>query len=291
MTGNHSNNHHPPERAETGATARRRSPWPLAVVAALFIIVPFIFWYGTWFGRTLSDDEIENYLKEEKNPRHIQHALEQVADHLIKGDAKAKRWYPQLIALAAHDSTDVRMTIAWTMGQDNKAEEFHAILLRLLKDPEPIVRRNAALSLVRFGDASSRPELLAMLRPYAVSSPASGSINTILPAGTPIKREAMLARLKIAGDQLLEVRAPLPGRIEMEAAKNSDYVNAGEELLTLAPDSASVWESLRALYLVGEREDLPDVERYAQGVAGMTDQIKEQATRTAKAIQSRSLKS
>jgi hypothetical protein len=45
---------------------------------------------------------------------------------------------------------------------------------------------------------------------------------------------------------------------------------------------------LRALFLVGEAEDLPEVERYAQGVAGMPDQVKQQAAQTAKAIRSRS---
>jgi len=41
------------------------------------------------------------------------------------------------------------------------------------------------------------------------------------------------------------------------------------------------------LHLVGEREDLTAVERYAQGVAGMSEEIKKQATLTASAIRTR----
>jgi hypothetical protein len=44
---------------------------------------------------------------------------------------------------------------------------------------------------------------------------------------------------------------------------------------------------LRALVLVGRSEDLPDVEPYARGIAGMPDSIRQQAQQTARAIQSR----
>jgi vesicle coat complex subunit len=46
------------------------------------------------------------------------------------------------------------------MGFDNTSQEFHNALLKLLHDQEPIVRRNAALALVRFNDNSGREELL-----------------------------------------------------------------------------------------------------------------------------------
>ena len=40
---------------------RRTNIW-LVIVAALFIIVPFLTWYGTWFGRELSDEDLAKYL-------------------------------------------------------------------------------------------------------------------------------------------------------------------------------------------------------------------------------------
>ena len=88
---------------------RRRTPWPLVVVAVLFVVVPFLTWYWTWFGRTLSDAEIDAYLSD-GNPRHAQHALSQVAERIEdergengraeKGTGRAVRWYPQVVALS-----------------------------------------------------------------------------------------------------------------------------------------------------------------------------------------------
>src|SRR5438874_13633670 len=57
------------------AKPRRPSNIWLIIVASLFIIVPFLTWYLTWFGRGLSDDEIAKYLVDESNPRHMQHEL------------------------------------------------------------------------------------------------------------------------------------------------------------------------------------------------------------------------
>ncbi|MGH9901545.1 MAG: HEAT repeat domain-containing protein [Pyrinomonadaceae bacterium] len=289
MAGHNSNIHRNRHAAETDAPPpRKRSPWPLAVIAALFIVVPFLSWYGTWFGRTLSDADVEKYLRDDEKPRHIQHALSQAATRIAQGDEGVRRWYPQIIALAGSPSTDVRMTAAWVMGEDNRAEDFHAALLRLIEDREPIVRRNAALALVRFGDRRGRHELLAMLRPYPVTSPHSGTAMTVLTESTPVARESMLARIRSADERYEEIRSPLPGRIKQSLVKEGDAVAAGQELFVLAPDIASVWETLRALYLVGEAEDLADVERYARGVEGVSDQIKKQAALTAEAIRRRS---
>jgi hypothetical protein len=58
-------------------------------------------------------------------------------------------------------------------------------------------------------------------------------------------------------------------------------------VLRLAPDAEFVYEALRALFLVGAEEDLPEVERYAAGVAGMPERVNQQAAQTAKAIRSR----
>ena len=57
------------------------------------------------------------------------------------------------------------------MGQDRNYAPFHEALLKLIHDPQPMVRRNAALSLAVFGDPAARPELVAMLRPFTVNAP------------------------------------------------------------------------------------------------------------------------
>ena len=274
--------------AQAATVARRRSPWPLALVAALFIILPFLSWYGTTFWRELDDDEIEKYLNDQQKPRHVQHALEQIDRRIVSGDEGVRRWYPQIMRVAENPLPDLRMAAAWVMGDDNKSAEFHTALKRLVRDDEPAVRRMAALSLSRFNDAEGRAELLAMLRPYSVKLRFRGTAVTILPAGSAVTREAMVARVRDEKETMQEVRAPVAGRIERAVAIDGRALGAGEELLVLAPDGKNVWEALRALYLVGAAEDLPEIERYARGeVAGMSEEIKKQAALTAEAIKSR----
>lgn len=276
-----------PHDAHTApAAARRRAPWPLAVVAVLFVVVPFLTWYWTWFGRGLGDDEIARYLRE-GSPRHTQHALSQVAERIEKGDPGAARWNAQVAALAANGSPDVRMTAAWVMGLEHKSAEFHGALLRLVEDPEPIVRRNAALALVRFGDARCRGELLAMLRPYAVKAPAGGAAVTALTEGSRVRRESLLLKYADAVGGPGEVRSPLPGVVERASVKDGGRFEAGGELFLLAPDEEQARDALVGLYYVGGAGELPEVERYARGVGGMPPDVKEKAARTAEAIRRR----
>jgi biotin carboxyl carrier protein len=264
---------------------RRRTPWPLAVVAVLFVVVPFLTWYWTWFGRSLSDEETGKYLVE-ANPRHAQHALSQVAEAYEKGEASAGRWNAQVAALASSPSPDVRMTAAWAMGVEHRSEEFHAALLKLVEDPEPIVRRNAALALVRFGDARCRPELLAMLRPYAVVAPTEGTALTALTAGSSVKRDTLLVRYTVEPSLSEELRSPLPGVIEQALVKDGDTWAAGAELFRIAPDAEQARDALIGLAYFGGPEDVAEVERFA--AASKSDEIKRQAALTAEAIKRRS---
>jgi biotin carboxyl carrier protein len=275
-------------RAEaTAALGRRKTPWPLVVVALLFVIVPFLSWYGTTFLRPLDDEKIEEFLNDREKPRRVQHALEQIDKRIEAGDEGVRRWYPRVIALAAHPSADVRMTAAWVMGDDNRSEEFRATLRALVGDHEPAVRRMAALSLSRFNDQSARPELGAMLRPYELRASAAGQVMTMLPAGSAVRRESLIARVRDEAGNLGEVRSPLTGRVENVVAGEGANVAAGGALCSLAPDAENVLQSLRALMLVGGGEDLPEIERYARGVEGMPGDVQKQAALTAGAIKSR----
>src|SRR5438477_12962897 len=195
------------------AKPRRPSNIWLIIVAGLFVIVPFLTWYVTWFGRGLSDDEIAKYLVDENNPRHMQHALLQVEERIERSDGGAKKFYPQVVVAAKSSVPEVRKTAAWVMGQDNKSEEFHRALVDLLQDTEPLVRRNAALQLVSFGDASGRPELRAMLQPFEAKCPIAGTIMSLLPVGSSIRGGAMLAKIRDASNNLYEFRSPVDGKI------------------------------------------------------------------------------
>jgi hypothetical protein len=259
---------------------------PILFLAVLFVAATFLAWYFSWFGRGLSDADISKYLADEKNPRHVQHALLQIQQKMEQGDPSAKNWYPQLVALSANPETEFRLTLAWLMGFDNKAPEFHEALLKLLKDPEPIVRRNAALALVRFDDASGREELVATLRPYVVTAPSDGTVASSLREGATVARRTLLARIQQPDGNVVELRSPLPGRIEKISKPNGSQVKRDKDLLTINSDEESVWEALRGLALVGTAEDVPLIKSYADS-NDVSKRVKEQADLTAKAISQR----
>jgi hypothetical protein len=274
-----------PAAANVPEVKRLRASGPIVIIAILFVVASFLAWYFTWFGRGLSDADITKYLADVNQPRHVQHALLQVQQRIERGDQSAKQWYPQILTLAGHPQTEFRLTTAWLMGADKTSSEFHNSLKQLLADPEPIVRRNAALALVRFNDDSGRSELLAILRPFQINAPAHGLLISSLSSGAQISRGALLARIKQADNQIIELRAPLPGAVDRVIATNGSSVSKDDALLTITSDEQSVWEALRALALIGKAEDLPLIESYSSGSA--SDRLKQQAVLTAKTVRER----
>lgn len=265
---------------------RIRASGPILILAALFLIATFLAWYFTWFGRGLSDADISKYLNDTRNPRHVQHALLQIQQRIDRGDPSAKNWYPQILTLSSSPETEYRLTVAWLMGFDNRSTEFHNSLLTLVNDNEPIVRRNAALALVRFNDDRGHDELVAILKPFAVKSNATGVVSSTLRAGSDVSRGTLLGRVEQTDGKVIEIRSPLPGKIEQIFKANGVQVNAGDEILTLNSDEASVWEGLRGLSFIGKPADLPLVQSYADASA-VTQRVKEQAKLTANAIQAK----
>lgn len=279
MTPNESPGSVPPQ-----STRRPSNIW-LIIVAALFIIVPFLTWYLTWFGRNLTDDEIATYLTDEKNPRHIQHALSQIETRIEKGDPSVKKFYPQIVVASKSPTAEIRKTAAWVMGQDNSAPEFHHALLPMLEDPDPLVRRNAALQLVRFGDAAGRSELRAMLQPFDVRSPMPGTIVSLLSEGSSVKAGGLLGRIRDPFGNIQEFRAPLDGTISKTVVKEGDPIAASRTIVWLAPDSATISDALRALAYVGTKEDLGLIESCAQ--TNSSAEVQANAGASAKAIRAR----
>jgi hypothetical protein len=258
---------------------------PILFLAILFVAATFLAWYFSWFGRELSDADISKYLADEKNPRHVQHALLQIQQRMERGDTSAKNWYPQVVTLSGNPETEFRLTVAWLMGFDNKSQEFHDALLKLLRDPEPIVRRNAALALVRFEDSSGREELVSMLKPYVMKAPVEGVVASSMHEGSTVGRRTPLARIEQPDGKIAELRSPLPGRVNKIFKSNSSQVSRDEDLISLNSDEETVWEALRALAIVGTKDDLPVIQTYMESGSG---RVKEQAQLTLKAINHRS---
>lgn len=257
------------------------------LTAWLIVLMPFLFWWNTWFGRQLSPKQLSEYLNDNQHPRHIQHALVQTGERMARNDSQVRRLYPDLVRLASHPVEEVRNTDAWVMGQDTAGPGFHQALLELLRDPSPMVRGNAALSLVRYGDPAGRPQIVALLQPAQVNAPASGRVMDSALSGTSVHQGGLIAKLENNGQEV-EVRSPIAGRIRALSAQRGQNVAAGATLATIDPGTGQLWEALRALYLVGTPDDLPAIAPYARDLPENAGRIREQATLTIKAIQDRS---
>ena len=268
--------------------ARRRLPWPLLVVAVIFVAVAFTSWYGSWFGRTLSDSQIQHYLNDTEKPRDAQHALTYIGDRIMAGDKSVRKWYPAVIASAENPTPQVRLWAAWVMGQDNTYEDFHKALLPLLKDPDAGVRHNAALGLVRFSDASGRSELTAMLESKSIRAQIAGTAELIVDnEGVQVATGAPLVRIKADDGRTVEVHAQEESRVESLYIADGARTEEGMEMLRLAPSTDEAWEALRALYFVGQVEDLRIIEPYARPLARLPERIQQQAAATIEAIRVR----
>ena len=256
------------------------------LVAWLIVLMPFLFWWNTWFGRTLSDKDLNTYLHDEQKPRHIQHALVQLGERMSRRDASVAHWYPEVVRLATHPVEEVRNTDAWVMGQDISGAGFHEALTHMLQDPSTMVRGNAALSLVRFGDASGRPQILALLEPATVNAPQDGKVVDASTAGTSIHEGGLVAKLQQA-DKSIDVRSPIGGRIRSISTQVGQNVASGAALAIVDPGTEQVWEALRGLYFVGQLEDLPVITRYERELPDIPDHVRQQATETERAIRER----
>ena len=255
------------------------------LTAWLICLMPFLFWWNTWFGRKLSDQQLNEYLHDTKKPRHIQQALVQVGERITRHDATAKQWYPDLVRLAADPVEEVRNTDAWVMGQDTTQAGFHEALLKMLQDPSPMVRGNAALSLVRFGDATGHPQIVALLQPARITTLEAGRIVDADRPGTAIHQRGLIAKLQHASG-ITEIRSPIPGRIR-SVAETGANVAPGAEIAVVDPSTEQVWEALRALYLIGQPDDLPAVVPYERDLPDVSNDVRQQAIETEQAIRSR----
>jgi HEAT repeats/Biotin-requiring enzyme len=273
-----------PAKSRPGMSTRHRI---LFFVTAWFIaFMPVLFWWNTWFGRNLSDKQVTEYLQDDRHPRHIQHALVQMGERMSHHDTAVTRWYPDLVRLASHPVEEVRNTDAWVLGQDTTAPGSHDALLKMLTDSSPLVRGNAALSLVRYRDATGRPQIVELLQSVGIVAPIAGRVVDADKPGTVIRQGGLIAKLQNE-QQTSEVRSPISGRIRNLFVQTGQTISAGTEVATIDPAIEQAWEGLRALYLIGQPDDLAAVTPYERELPEVPDHIRQQALLTDKAIRER----
>lgn len=290
----------PEQKSAHGMSTRTRLLFYLT--AWLIVLLPFLFWWNTWFGRRLPDPQVTDYLRDDKRPRHIQHALVQIGERIMRHDPAVRQWYPELVRLSTHPVEEVRNTDAWVMGQDTEGSGFHEALLRMLQDSSAMVRGNAALSLVLFKEASGRrddsgrEQIVALLQPARVFAATAGRVVDTARVGTAIHQGGIVAKLQPApsatanspsGESATEIRSPISGRVHSLFVLTGATVAAGAEIATIDPGDEQVWEALRALYLIGRAEDLPAIRPYERESRDIPDRVREQALLAGQAIRSR----
>ncbi|HEY6303122.1 MAG TPA: hypothetical protein VIX14_08650 [Terriglobales bacterium] len=257
------------------------------VTAWLVVLMPFMFWWSTWFGRALTDKEMREYLNDNNHPRHIQHAVVQLGQRMSRHDPSATRWYADLVRLASNPREEVRSTDAWVMGQDTTAAGFHGALLKMLDDPSLIVRGNAALSLVSFDDGSGKAQIVSLLQPVAITAPSAGRVVDTAAVGTAIHQGGLIAKLQDGGGETRELRSPITGRVRTLSTATGATVLPGAAIATVEPGEEQVWEALRALFLIGQVEDLPAIRPYQRELPDVPERLRRQAVEAERAIQER----
>ena len=270
------------------AFTSRKATLIATAVAVASIVIPFWFWMDTWFGKPLTDEQIGEYLADTERPRRAQHAMAQISARITAGDESVKAWYPSLLEIASHELPELRVTVAWLMGDDPSSQEFHEALRDLVRDPHPMVRRNAALALAKFADPAGRQEMRGMLQAYRLVSEYAGVVTNRLQPGDAFDAGALIVRVQADGsEEPRDVRAPLPGIVDRHLHKNGDRVSAGDEVTVIRPESTHVLQALLGLYLVGTPEDIDLIRPFQRPRDGFSAQVAEQATLTLERIRKR----
>jgi len=279
-----------PNPAPAKPGLKRRWLFVILALTFLFVLMPFLFWQATWFGKPLDNAQLAKSLNDRADPREVQHALSQLADRILAPSPamrdSAREFYPQVVQIAQTGQDELRLTAAWVMGQDNSVPGFHDELLALLQDRNPMVRRNAALALVRFHDAAGIAEIRSMLQPSDVAALQAGALDQRLKPADAINPGTLVGRID-SGNTKNELRSQIPGTIDHWLVPDKSSVVPGQPVLLVDPSSDEIWEALRALYLIGDAQDLPVIDNLARGAGDVPLKVRQQAEITASAIRSR----
>ena len=186
-----------------------------------------------------------------------------------------------------HPIPEVRITVAWLMGQGDGRYNFQKYLVNLLQDFYPLVRRNAALSLVRFRNLRGRNEIREMLLNHEIAASSDGRLQYRLDKEDPVRSGTMVARIETDGKEWITVRSIVPGYVKERMFQDGEVVLAGQPILLLSPTEEQVWEALRAMYFIGGEKDLEVIEPFLESNSQLSRRIQEQAILSINSIKAR----
>ena len=122
-------------------------------------------------------------------------------------------------------------------------------------------------------------------RPHHCSG--TGNIVDTDRPGTAIHQGGLLAKLAVGRlFTIVEIRSPIPAASD-PSRNPAQTCRAGAEIAVVDPATEQVWEALRALYLIGQIEDLPAIQPYERDLPDIPNDVRQQAQETEKAIRTR----
>jgi len=220
-------------------------------------------------------------------PRDVQHGIEEITRRLDEGRPGADRWAKLLVDASRRAEDPVRTMAAWAMHFDAGRPEFVERLRDVVtSDPSEVVRRNAAMSLAKSGDAAARPVLRSMLEPFTVAAPEDGVVVSVPPLDAAIRETKPAGRIRTAAGDEIDVVAPVPGRVVKRAGEGSRLAK-GAPLVVLGPDPEHAFNAVQALRIVGTKEDLELLGLASAPQSQFPDEVKAAAQLAIEAIRAR----
>jgi biotin carboxyl carrier protein len=246
-------------------------------------------WRQTWFGARLEDSELIAATAPTARPRDVQHAIEEITQRFAENRPGMDRWAKALVEASRRAEDPVRIQAAWAMQFDAGREEFVARLREMTAaDASPLVRRNAACSLAKSGDAAALPVLREMLRTTNVVAPDAGVVSSVPGVGAPVAENGAVARVRRDDGSDIDVRTPVPGIVVERVAKDGARVAAGDAIVALAPNARHALNAAAALALVGTKDDVDLLLTACAPQSEYPDDVKAAARAAVDAIRARS---
>lgn len=245
-------------------------------------------WQGTWFGARLDDDALLAAMSPDAKPRDVQHGIEEITRRFDERAVGMERWAGALVEASRRAEDPVRVVAAWAMQSDAGREEFVGRLREMVASDESVlVRRNAACSLAKSGDAAGRAVLRSMLEPFTVTAPCAGVVGGLSGVDVPARELKPVGRVRRDDGSDALIVAAVPGRVTKRVAADGARVATGDAVLVLAPDGRHAGNAALALSLVGTKEDLDLLDLAAAPQSAFEADVKAAARAAADAIRAR----